>query len=512
MAVKMIFDFFFVSNYYYYFLLFVSILLISNLFSKKSTKNKPPTPPALPIIGHLHLINKPLNKALKGLSDRYGPVLLLRFGSQSVLALSSPSSVEECLTKNDIIFANRPPVVAAKHLGYNYKTVEWSSYGPNWRNLRRVMNMDIFSSGSLQTTSNIRNEEVQYMMHQLYQRSLSSSSSDIFHEVDLKSMFFELGFNIIMKMVSGKRYNGDKKWSFDSLVRESFLPKTLVHMVDFLPVLQWIDYQSTEKKLKQVKKNKDAFLDELIQETLKTSTSKAETEHKSLIEVFMSLQQDEPETYTDEVVKGIIGAMFSAGIETSRATMVAAISLLVKNPEALTKLREEIDFHVEEGRFISESDLPKLSYLQCVIQESLRLHPPAPIPLPHISSQDCTIAGYDIPRGTMLLLNAWAIQRDTKWWDEPTKFKPERFDRESAIKEGKMDGFRWIPFGAGRRGCPGSGMAFRVTSLAIGGLIQCLEWKKVDHDDQMIEEEGDEPSSRAMYRPRLVKKDVLSQI
>lgn len=99
-----------------------------------------------------------------------------------------------------------------------------------------------------------------------------------------------------------------------------------------------------------------------------------------------------------------------------------------------------------------------------------------------------------------------------KWWDEPTKFKPERFDRESAIKEGKMDGFRWIPFGAGRRGCPGSGMAFRVTSLAIGGLIQCLEWKKVDHDDQMIEEEGDEPSSRAMYRPRLVKKDVLSQI
>ncbi|KAI3875987.1 hypothetical protein MKX03_026223, partial [Papaver bracteatum] len=307
MAMKMTFDFFFVSNYYYYFLLFVSILLISNLFSKKSTKNKPPTPPALPIIGHLHLINKPLNKALKDLSDRYGPVLLLRFGSQSVLALSSPSSVEECLTKNDIIFANRPPVVAAKHLGYNYKTVEWSSYGPNWRNLRRVMNMDIFSSSSLQTTSNIRNEEVQYMMHQLYQRSMSSSSLDIFHEVDLKSMFFELGFNIIMKMVSGKRYHGDKKWSFDSLVRESFLPKTLVHMVDFLPVLQWIDYQGTEKKLKQVKKNKDVFLDELIQENLKSSASKEETKHKSLIEVLVSLQQDEPRTYTDEVVKGIIG-------------------------------------------------------------------------------------------------------------------------------------------------------------------------------------------------------------
>ncbi|MCL7021569.1 hypothetical protein MKW94_027165, partial [Papaver nudicaule] len=302
MAMTMILDFLFVSNYYYYYILFfISLLLISNLFSKKSTKNKPPTPPALPIIGHLHLINKPLNKALKDLSDHYGPVLLLRFGSQS------------CLTKNDIVFANRPPVVAAKHLGYNFKTVEWSSYGPNWRNLRRVMNMDIFSSSSLQTTSNIRNEEVQYMMYQLYQRSLSASSVDIFHEVDLKSMFFELGFNIIMKIVSGKRYDGDKKWSFDSLVRESFLPKTLVHMVDFLPVLQWIDYQSTEKKLKQVKKNKDAFLNELIQEYLENrnradnDADERKTEHKSLIEVLMSRQQDEPETYTHEVVKGIIG-------------------------------------------------------------------------------------------------------------------------------------------------------------------------------------------------------------
>ncbi|XP_026446282.1 isoflavone 2'-hydroxylase-like [Papaver somniferum] len=156
-------------------------------------------------------------------------------------------------------------------------------------------------------------------------------------------------------------------------------------------------------------------------------------------------------SFSDEDLRPRLVAMFSAGIETSRATMVAAISLLVKNPKALTKLRDEIDFHVEESRFISESDLPKLSYLQC---------------------------------------------RDLEWWDEPTKFKPERFDSESAIKEGKMVGFWWIPFGAGRRGCPGSGMEFRVTSLAIGGLIQCLEWKKVGDSDKTIEGEGDEHSSR----------------
>ncbi|RZC91578.1 hypothetical protein C5167_027637 [Papaver somniferum] len=506
------FNFSFVSNYYYYFLFLISLLLISNLFSKKSTtKNKPPSPPAFPIIGHLYLImKKPLHEVLIDLSDRYGDVLHLRLGSQSVLALSSPSSIEECLTKNDIIFANRPHAVVAKHLGYDNKTLEWVSYGSDWRNLRRVMNMDIFSHSSLQKTSNIRNEEVQYMLHQLYQRSLSSSSTEIFHEVDLRPMFFEFGFNIIMKIVSGKRsYKGSKKWSFDRLITESFLPERLIHTVDLF---------LTEKKLKQGRKNKDAFLDELIQEYLDTS-SKADNdvvderkaEHKPLIGVLMCLQRDEPETYTHEVVKGIIGTMFSGGIGTSVDTMVAAMSLLVKHPEALAKLRDEIDFHVEEGCFISESDLPKLSYLQCVIQESLRLHPAVTIPLPHLLSQDCTVAGYDIPRGTWLSINIWGIMRDPKWWDEPTKFIPERFDRETAIKEGKMDGFHWIPFGAGRRGCPASGMAFRAISLAIGGLVQCFEWKRVDHDDEVIEE-VDEPSPRAVCRPRLVKKDILSQI
>ncbi|XP_026429850.1 cytochrome P450 81E8-like [Papaver somniferum] len=271
--------------------------------------------------------------------------------------------------------------------------------------------MDIFSYSSLQKTSNIRNAEVQYMLHQLYQRSLSSSSTEIFHEVDLKPVFFEFGFIIIMKIVSGKRsYNGSKKWSFDRLISESFLPEKLINTVDHFPVLRWIGYQSTERKLKQGRKNKDSFLDELIQDYLLDTSSSADidvvdgrkAEHKPLIGVFMSLQQDEPETYTDEVVKGIIGTMFSGGIGTSVDTMVAAMSLLLKHPEALVKLRDEIEFHVEEGRFISESDLPKLPYLQCVIQESLRLHPPVTIPLPHLLSQDCTVAGYDIPLGTWL--------------------------------------------------------------------------------------------------------------
>ncbi|OVA06847.1 Cytochrome P450 [Macleaya cordata] len=500
--------FFFFSNYYYYFLLFIFFLFVCNLLFKGS-KNRPPSPLALPILGHLYLLNKPLPQALKHLSDCYGPVLLLRFGSQYILAVSSPSAVEECLTKNDVIFANRPPVIAGKHLGYNFTTLEWAPFGHHWRNLRRLTNIEIFSSSSLQASSNIRNEEVRNLIGQLFRKS---SSLERFQDVDMKSMFFELTFNIVMKMVTRKRYTGDMNWSSDT-IRDTFLPERLVNMVDFLPVLKWIGYQGTERNLLRMRRNKDLFLEGMIEENrnIKITAGDEGKKEKTMIDALLSLQEEEPETYTDEIIKGIIGLMFAAGIETQLVTLVSSLSLLLNHPEALTKLRTELDLHVEEGRILAESDLPKLPYLQCVIYESLRLHPPAPIPLPHQSSQVCTVGGYDIPRGTTLLVNVWAIHRDPKLWEEPAMFKPERFEAGVIRGDDRMDGFKWIPFGSGRRGCPGAGLAMRIVSLAVGALIQCFEWRKVDDDDDE-QNKVLEPFSRAMYKPRMVHKDLFSQI
>jgi len=166
-----------------------------------------------------------------------------------------------------------------------------------------------------------------------------------------------------------------------------------------------------------------------------------------------------------------------AGTETSAVALEWAMSNLLNYPEILEKIRIEIDREIGEERLIEEADVTKLPYLHNVISETLRLHPPLPVLLPHLSSEDCSVGGYDVPRNTMLMVNAWAIHRDPKLWADPTSFKPERF------QNGPVDAHKLIPFGMGRRACPGTSMAQRTMGLTLGLLIQCFEWKRVGEEE-----------------------------
>lgn len=189
------------------------------------------------------------------------------------------------------------------------------------------------------------------------------------------------------------------------------------------------------------------------------------------------------------------------------------MSLLLNHPETLKKVRDEIDQNVKPGCLIDDSDLSKLTYLRCVINETLRLHPPLPLLLPHQNSEDCTINGFHIPRGTTLLVNAWAIHHDPKVWEEPTMFKPERFEGMKAEGEG----FKFLPFGMGRRACPGAGMGLRLAGLALGTLIQCFEWERVGQDLVDMNEGAGlmvpklQPLE-ALYKPRACLQQLISQV
>ncbi|XP_038970566.1 cytochrome P450 81Q32-like [Phoenix dactylifera] len=188
------------------------------------------------------------------------------------------------------------------------------------------------------------------------------------------------------------------------------------------------------------------------------------------------------------------------------------MTLLLNNPEALKKVRDEIDAQVANHvRLLEESDLSNLPYLQYVITETLRLYPVVPLMLPHESSQECNVGGFHISRGTMLLVNAYSVNRDPKVWEEPARFMPERF--EGAKGEGKL----MIPFGMGRRRCPGEGLAMRVVGLALGALIQCFEWERTGKEEvDMAEGSGlSMPKAiplEAMYRPRQIMLDTLEKL
>ena len=171
-----------------------------------------------------------------------------------------------------------------------------------------------------------------------------------------------------------------------------------------------------------------------------------------------------------------------AGTDTSAVTLEWAMTNLLNHPDILKKVRDEVDSQIGEEKLIEESDISKLHYLQSIISETLRLYPAAPLLVPHMSSANCTIGGYDVPSGTMLLVNAWAIHRDPKVWDDATSFKPERFEN------GKSEGHKLMSFGIGRRTCPGAGLAQRTVSLTLASLIQSFEWERVTKEEVDIHE------------------------
>lgn len=165
--------------------------------------------------------------------------------------------------------------------------------------------------------------------------------------------------------------------------------------------------------------------------------------------------------------------MFVAGVETSSTSLEWAMSLLLNHPKAMQKLTDEIENCVGNDRLLNDLDLVKLPYLKCVVNETLRLYPPGPLLLPHMSSETCSVGGFEVQKGTMLLVHVWRMHRDPNIWEDPNEFKPERFEGDS----GEQFGSKYIPFGMGRRACPGAGMGIRTVSLALGALVQCFKWE-----------------------------------
>ena len=306
----------------FYITLSFPILLFASVFKsiiqkRNSPRNFPPSPPALPIIGHLHLLKEPIHRTLHQLSEKYGPILYLQFGTRKVLVVSSAPAAEECFTKNDIIFANRPQMLAGKHLNYNNSSIGLAPYGDHWRNLRRLTTLELFSTSRLAMFASIRQEEIQLLLKELFLASSRKSA-----KVEVTSKLIELVFNIMLRTIAGKRYYGkdvvDKEAKeFRDIMSEFVEIHGSTNLNDFLPMLQLIDFQGVEKRMKGIMKKLDKFLQSLIEEhrriredstnqSLGASDASNKGRKASLIDVILSLQQAEPEFYTDETIKGVI--------------------------------------------------------------------------------------------------------------------------------------------------------------------------------------------------------------
>ncbi|KAH6791444.1 cytochrome P450 [Perilla frutescens var. frutescens] len=444
---------------------------------------------ALPIIGHLHLLGgkQLLHKTLAAMAEKYGPVFTVKLGSQENMVVSSWETAKECFTTLDKAFADRPNATVTRILGYNGAMFGFAPYGPYWRQMRKIATLELLSHRRIDMMSHIRASELQNSLKQLYHMWANGET------VDMKRWFDDLTMNTFVRMIGGKRFNdgGDQGRSrHKDLIRDFMYFFGVFVLSDAIPSLGWLDLQGHERSMKRVAKELDDLVGEWLEEhkekrettRYKSSVDDDDDEHEEdFMDAMLTVMEGEdfPQFEEDTIIKATCLMLMSAGSDAIMVTLTWALSLLLNNPSALKKAQEEVDAHISKDRHVNDFDIKNLVYLRAVVKETMRLYPAGPIIGFHSALEDCTLStGHHVPSGTRLLVNIWKIQRDEKLWPEPLEFRPERFMTSHKDIDMRGHNFELIPFGSGRRSCPGTSLALQMVHLTLARLLHCFEFAK----------------------------------
>ncbi|XP_047328821.1 trimethyltridecatetraene synthase-like [Impatiens glandulifera] len=453
-------------------LLVGAVLLISTLLRhRRKNLSLPPGPKPWPIIGNLNLIGPLPHRSIHELTLKYGPIMQLKFGSFPVVVGSSVEMAKVFLKTMDANFVGRPNFAAGKYTTYNYSNITWSPYGSYWRQLRKMCLMELFSARRLESYEFIRVQELNTLLVDLF----NSAGAPI----TLKDHLSTLSFNIISRMVLGKRYL-DKDvptQEFKEMMDELFLLNGVFTIGDSIPWLAFLDLDGYIKRMKVVAKKFDKFLENMLDEHIaRKSTYQENCVTKDMVDVLLELANNS----TLEVklerhnVKAITQDLLTGGTDTSTTTLEWAISEMLKNPETFKKAQEELNRVIGPNRWVKENDIPNLPYIDAITKETMRMHPVVPMLIPRETLEDCCVAGYDIPRGTRVLVSVWSIGQDPTLWSEPEQFNPDRFIGK--VIDVKGHDFDLLPFGAGRRMCPAYNLGLKVIKTSLANLLHGYKW------------------------------------
>ncbi|KAL3535294.1 hypothetical protein ACH5RR_003755 [Cinchona calisaya] len=456
-------------------ILFPSILVLLLQKHKKvgNKKHHPPGPKGLPFIGNLHQFEaeKP-HQFLWQLSKKYGPLMSLKLGYVPVVVISSSQIAKEALTTHDLVFSGRPAAAGRRKLSYNGRDIAFSPYSEYWREMRKICVLNLFSLKRVQSFRQIREDETSNMIRQI------SKPPTLLKPINLRVLIMSFTSNVICRIAFGKRYDeeGHERKRYDDLLLESQAMIAGFFVADYLPSLSWIDEVSgMTARLEKNFHELDLFYEELIEEHL--NPNRPDTMKNDLLDLLIQLKQEQSSIigFSWEHIKAVLMDIFVAGTDTAAATIIWAMTALMWRPSAMKKVQAEIRDLVGKKGAVNEEDIHKLPYLKAVIKETLRLYPPAPILGPRETIQKCNLQGYQIEPKTLVIFNAWAIARDPKCWKNPDDFIPERFLNSNIDLRGQD--FEVIPFGAGRRGCPGMNLGLAIVEVALANLLYCFDWE-----------------------------------
>ncbi|KAL0330827.1 UNVERIFIED_CONTAM: Premnaspirodiene oxygenase [Sesamum angustifolium] len=452
-------------------------------------KRLPPGPWRLPFIGHLHHIVGSLpHHSLRDLSKKYGPLMHLKFGEVSTIVVSSPKVAKEVLKTVDPACADRPQSLASQIMWYNYIDIAFSPYGEYWRQMRKICILELLSAKNVRSFDYIRKDEASRLVE-----SIRASSG---RPINLTEKTFLFTSAITCRAAFGQVLK-DRE-TLISLLKEAVVLAGGFDMADLFPSLKILNVINWNKyKLLKMRSKMDAILDRLIDEhkdNLATSKKgNGEMGSEDLVDVLLRLKQSGEFEFpiANNNIKAVLFDMFSAGTETSSTTIDWAMAELMRNPRVMAKVQAEVREAFKGKRTVEESDVQALKYLKLVIKETFRLHPPIPL-LPRACRDECKVNGYTIPLKSKVMINIWAMGRDPEYWQQPETFQPERFDNSSIDFLG--NNFEYIPFGAGRRICPGMNFGLANVELPLAQLLYHFDWKMpkgMSPDDiDMTEAEG----------------------
>ncbi|KAF7061127.1 hypothetical protein CFC21_067848 [Triticum aestivum] len=446
--------------------------------------NLPPGPWALPVIGHMHFLLGALpHQAMRSLARRHGPVMLLRLGHVPTLVLSSSEAAREVMKVHDAAFANRPVYATADVLTYGGQNISFARLDSrHWKTARKLCSVELLSPRRVRSFRPIREEEAARLVRSVVADAGTAAAVNVSERVKVMMN------DVIMRVSVGDRCQ-QRELYLEELDRGLGVLSGF-NLTDLFPTSR-LARALGGRSLRaawEVRERIQSILDAMVEDHKRAMESEEATaagaghENEDILTTLLRFQTDGGMggiALTNENVNGILFDIFSAGSETTATTTVWAMSELIRNPRTMAIAQSEVRRVLQGKTKVAEADIDgQLHYLQMVIKETFRLHPPVPLLLPRLCTEQKKIMGYDVPPGTTVFANVWAIGKDEKSWTDASEFKPERFEVEK-VDYGGTD-FRFLPGGAGRRMCPGMMFGVSNMEIALASLLYHFDWRLPD--------------------------------
>ncbi|KAJ9539452.1 LOW QUALITY PROTEIN: hypothetical protein OSB04_032185 [Centaurea solstitialis] len=437
----------------------------------------PPGPYPFPIIGNLLKLGDKPHHSFATLSKRYGPLMSLKLGNRTTIAnfptvVSSPNIAKEFFQTHDREFSSRSVPATGQFVDHHKYSMVWLPVGKQWRRLRRISKEYLFSLQCLDGSEGLRAEKMQELVNHVNQCCAHEK------EVHISAIAFTTTLNILSNFIFSTDFAQyvTSSQEFMEVVSALMDAAAKPNLADFFPILKSLDLQGLLRR-SNVGMAMGRVWDGIIDQRLQTRSSSSSYDNditlstnNDVLDLLLNLQMKDKCEFSRNDMRNLFLELIQH--QTHSNGQWSSFFVTQKN-----ETRSEV---VEHMRNIIETYKNRISldshiYLQAVIKETLRLHPPAPLLVPHQAIQDVEFQGFVIPKNAEILCNVWGMGRDPDVWRDPELFIPERFLNVGI--EYKGQDFNLIPFGAGRRICPGLNIAHRILHTMLGSLIHKFDRK-----------------------------------